>query len=327
MTRRLVQAGDVAEVELAAAEAECERRRDDLYSSVGRLSAVENRLKTLLAGDVTDPVWSEQIIPVETTRSSEISETADLFELVQRALKHRTEFRQLDHKSDIVAAQKQLAADGTRPQVDVIAGYVTTGLAGSTRAVSDPFTASSAALYQQVNALSQRAGLQPIAPPAAIGIAPDLTGNFGSTLSSLFGGRYQTFQVGLNIDLNLRNRTAAAHHSRALIEEKRQALERKKLAQTVLQQVRDAVQEIDTARQRVAAAQASTRAAQERLDSETRLYQTGESTNFLVLTRQNEYSDSRTRLIAANVDLNRARARLEQTVGATLRNYAIQMHP
>ena len=327
MTSRLAQAGEVAEVEMAAAEAELERRRDDLYRAISRLSAVENQLKTILASDIADPVWSEQVVPIEAASSSDDHELRELSELVHEAMKARVELQQFAHKAEIVAAEKRLAGDLTRPQVDVVAGYVSTGLAGSALAGRDPFTASSAALYQQVNALSQRAGLQPIAPPAIGGLTPELTGNYGSTLSNVFSGRYETFQVGVSIDLNFRNRTAEANLVRAGIADKRLTLERKKAQQAINQQVRDAVQEIEMARQRIASAAASARSAREKLDSETRLYQTGESTNFLVLTRQNEYSNSRARLIAANVDLNQARARLEQTIGATLRTYGIQAVP
>ena len=44
-------------------------------------------------------------------------------------------------------------------------------------------------------------------------------------------------------------------------------------------QVRNALQSIQTARQRITAAEASERAAKEKLESESRLFQTGESTN------------------------------------------------
>jgi outer membrane protein TolC len=58
-----------------------------------------------------------------------------------------------------------------------------------------------------------------------------------------------------------------------------------------------------TAQPRIRAAEASVRAAREKLDSEIRLHQTGESTNFQVLTRQKEYADSRLRLVLGAVGL------------------------
>lgn len=66
-----------------------------------------------------------------------------------------------------------------------------------------------------------------------------------------------------------------------------------------------------------AAAQGS-HAAREKLDSEQRLFANGESTNFLVLTRQNEYSEAKQRALAARLDFNKAVARFDAAVGETL---------
>jgi outer membrane protein TolC len=85
------------------------------------------------------------------------------------------------------------------------------------------------------------------------------------------------------------------------------------------------MQALATARQRIVAAEASARAAKEKLDSETRMYQSGESTNFLVLTRQNEYADSRRRDVVARLDANKAIAQLRQAVGSTLDAYKIRL--
>ena len=56
-----------------------------------------------------------------------------------------------------------------------------------------------------------------------------------------------------------------------------------------------------------------------------RLFQTGESTNFFVLTRQNEYLDARRRAVLAHLDFNKAVARLEQAVGTTLPNHNVTL--
>jgi HAE1 family hydrophobic/amphiphilic exporter-1 len=129
----------------------------------------------------------------------------------------------------------------------------------------------------------------------------------------------------LSLDFSFRNRTANANYSQTLINEKRLGLEKARAEQLVEMQVRNALQGIQTARQRIAAAEASARAAREKLESEQRLYQTGESTNFLVLTRQNEYADSRRREVVARLDFNKSVSRLEQALGTTLSTHAISV--
>jgi HAE1 family hydrophobic/amphiphilic exporter-1 len=95
--------------------------------------------------------------------------------------------------------------------------------------------------------------------------------------------------------------------------------------QSVEGDVRNALQAIETARQRITASQAAEAAAREKLESEGRLFQTGESTNFLVLTRQNEYLDSRRRVVVAQLERNRAIARLEQVIGSVLSTHNITL--
>jgi outer membrane protein TolC len=107
--------------------------------------------------------------------------------------------------------------------------------------------------------------------------------------------------------------------------ERQLKLQQAQLEQGINLQVRNALQTLDTAKARITAAEASARAAQEKLESETRLFQAGESTNFLVLTRQNELSDSRRRAVLARLEFNRAVARLEQALGVTLDAHAITL--
>ena len=125
------------------------------------------------------------------------------------------------------------------------------------------------------------------------------------------------------MDWTTRNQTAKANVAIAAINEKRLDLERARTEQGIVAQVRSAMQSIETARQRIQAAEASARAAKEKLDSETRLFQVGESTSFLVLTRQNEYTDSLRREVVSRLEFNRAVARLQQATGNTLESHQL----
>jgi len=127
------------------------------------------------------------------------------------------------------------------------------------------------------------------------------------------------------LNLNIRNRTAKSQEVSAAIQGKRLKLEQTRWEQLIEAQVRNAMQAIETAKQRIASAAAGEVAAKEKLDSETRLFQTGESTNFFVLTRQNEYLDARRRAVVAQLERNKANARLEQAIGSTLAVFEISV--
>ncbi|BDC49491.1 RND transporter [Bryobacterales bacterium F-183] len=319
--QRMIESGTLAPVELSASRAELERRKDLFFTSNGVLNEVENNLKSLLAPNRTASIWGDQIIPTDL-KSGDAPEVTDLRTAVDQAVARRPELKQLGLRMESNDYDKQLARELSKPRVDVVASYINAGLAGALNTAPNPFSASTLAQVDRLNQLSTLAGLGPLPGGPGFGSVPDsLIGGYGSALSNLFGGNYQSVQFGLNIDLTFRNRTAKAQEATAEIQSRRLKLEQTRWEQLIEAQVRNSVQAIQTARQRIAAATASETAAREKLESETRLFQTGESTNFLVLTRQNEYLDARRRAVVAQLELNKASARFDQAQGTTLSSF------
>ncbi len=326
-TKRQIESGTLAPVELAAAQAELERRVDTWYASIGLVTEVENLLKMEILASESDPMWDEELIPVGE-ETLEPPSYASIREAVDIALRKRPELAAVDLREQTVRVQEQLARSEAKTQVNLVGGYWVAGLSGVVAGRDNPFARSFAAQFQRVNELSRLAGLPPLEPPDFGARAPtNLVGGFGLAWQHLFRANFPTAAVGVQFDFSARNRRAKAELAKAAIEERRLKLERRKLEQAIAAQVRNALQAIQTARQRLAAAEASVRAAEEKLSSEIRLFQTGESTNFLVLTRQNELSDSRRRAVVARLDFNKAVARAEQALGRTLEIHNIVIKP
>lgn len=322
--KRMIDAGTLAPVELAASEAELERRLDNWYQAIGQVTTVENVLKTMLSGDAGDPLWNEEIIPTDLKPPKSPPEGIyDLRESISQAQQRRPELRAISTRQSANDIEKRQNANLVKPQVDLVAGYGTTGLGGTLANTTNPFSQSFGELFTRVNQLAALSGLEPVNVGDFGSLPGSVIGGYGTALSTLFGGNFQTAQVGLQLDFTFRNRAAESNLAQSVIAERRLKLERVQAIQTIEAQVRNALQAIQTARQRIAAAEASVRAAREKFESETRLFQTGESTNFLVLTRQNEYADSRRREVLANLGLNRAIALLETALGTTLEDHNI----
>jgi HAE1 family hydrophobic/amphiphilic exporter-1 len=321
--KRMIDSGTLAPVELAAAEAERERRLETYYGAVGALTTSENVLKALIAGDRGDPIWKEAIVPTEET--SVDTPESDLAAALDKALSARPELRQIAMRNEVNQTQTDLARDQLRPQVNLVAGYTSTGLGGAQASTSNPFSEANAATATRLNELSRLAGLPPLPITGfGTGVPASLVGGYGTALSNLFGLNFQSVQAGLAIDFNVRNRTAEATLAQTAVAERRLRLEKLRAEQAIEQQVRNALQSLETARQRIQASEASVKAAKEKLDSETRLFQSGESTNFFVLTRQNEYADSLRRLVVSRLDYNKAVALLHLATGTTLATHQIQ---
>jgi len=322
--RRMIQAGTLASVELAASEAELERRLDTFYSTLGVVTEVENALKALITATSGAAVWNEEIVPAEE-RIPVPPDASDLRQAIAGALKQRPELRHVSQRREANDIQKKFNADQVRPQVNLVASWTNSGLGGAILDRENPFAAANQSSADRLNELSRRAGLPPL-PPLSFGSAPGLlVGGYGTALSNLFSGSFQTFQVGVAFDLTVRNRAAEASLSQSAIAERRLKLEQARTEQGIEVQVRNALQSMQTAQQRIRAAEAGLRAAREKLESETRLFEAGESTNFLVLTRQNEHADSRARAVAAHLERNKAVARLEQALGTTLDAHGVKL--
>lgn len=323
--QRQIAAGTLAPVELAASEAELQRRVDLYVSAIGTVTSAENEIKTIITPDRNDPLWSERLMPSERTTLE--TPVDDLKQAMTIALEKRTELRSLELVTQQNEVQKNLARSGTRPQVNLNANYINSGLAGTVpTTTSGGFASAFGPLFSRVNELSDLAGL-PALPAINVGgsVPPSFVGGYGQGLSNLFSGNYQSVQAGLTIEWNPRNRSAQAQYEQAAIAEKRLKLTRMQMEQGIGAQVRNSLQALETARQRMEAARAAEKAASEKLESEIRLFQTGESTNFLVLTRQNELLDARRRLVGSFLLRNKAVARLQQVLGTTLEANKVEM--
>ncbi len=323
MNRRQVEAGTLAQVEIVAAEAEVQRRREELLLAIERVTQAENSLKQLLAESRTNPIWSQEVLPSDP--QPPIVQLPGTQEAVETALVNRPEIEQLR----LQVEQNQIDLDffrgQLRPQVDLNVTYGRRGLAGTVRSGDNPFTAQNQLLQNRVNELSTLAGLPPLPPPDPGQLPAFLSGGYGQSLSNIFDKDFHSVQVGLIFQLPLRNRAAEGDLARGLADARRLAAFRDRVEQLIEAEVRNALQGVETARQRVEAARAARVASKEKLDSETRLFATGETTNFLVLTRQNEYSAARGAEVRALTDLNKAIANLHRTLGITLQEHGLRL--
>jgi len=323
LNRRMVEGGSLARMEIPASEAELERRREESFAAQEAVTRTENRLKTLLSNERESGWWPLEIIPAEG--DSPMPPLMPLADAVEMSMSRRVELRSLNSETEINELDRQFRADQTKPRVDLVASYGQIGLAGSSRPGEDPLSGLNEPLYARINELSESQNLPPLQVPSFSDLPRSLVGNYGSALGNMFEPKYRVVRAGLEIDFTHRNRAAQAELARALIERRRLGANRERLVQQIQAEVRNALQSLQTARQRLAAARAAVAARRERLESEAFMFEKGASTNFLVQTRQNEYSAARASEVRARVDLNLAVAEYHRATGVTLENWGITL--
>ena len=288
-----VHSGSAPETELAQPRAELERRTGDLLAARENVSRSENGLKLLILGD-GDALWPERIRPVDTAEVE--IHPVDLPAALERALKNRPELAAQQAALDRKRAESAFAHNAVQPSLDAVLSYDRFGLAGTRN---------------------------PALPD--VGFPAELSGNLGQSFHTLGEGDFSTTSLALQLEFPIRNRTALAAAVAARSAE-RQALADLAIARNnVRAEVLDAVAALETAGQRITAARSAREAAEIQLSAEQDRYKVGLSTNFLVLTRQNDLSQARLQEISALTDYRNARAEMARATGSVIEERGIDL--
>ena len=293
-----VEAGTAAEAELAAPQAEIARRRADLVRARDEATRAELALRQLVAGTADSPAWAMAFDVVDEPAAPAPIEPVDT--LVADALQRRAELADVDAARQIAELDTALAQDRTRTQLDLVASYNLRGLAGG-----------------------ENEDLYVPFPGATITIPDDQLGGLDDSLHTLATHRFSDVWVGMSMSLPIGRRAARADLVAATLAERRTHLLRDQLAQRIATEVRTAAAALGAARDRLDAAVALETAATDLLAAEQARFETGQSTNFFVLTRQTELAQAALSHTAARVDVARATTELLRATGRLLERRGI----
>jgi len=248
-------------------------------------------------------LWDAAIIP-ETAPDTSLKVTP-LRDAVNQALLSRPELAENALALDVNKLDVRLNRDQAKPQINAFANLSATGLAGQTLA----------------------GGANPFPIPLPISTAPPslFVGNYGQSLSNLFGGNFPTAQVGVQISLPLRNLTAEAQVAYSEAEGRKLKAVRDQIGMAIEADVRNAMQAVTSAQSRLEAATLARRSAEEQYSSEQRQFQAGTSTVFLVLQRQTDLIVARSREARSKADVAEAKANLDRATGSTIQSQGINV--
>jgi outer membrane protein TolC len=300
-TKSRIDVGTLPESDIAQPIAEYERRRGDLYASQENSRRAELLLKLLLLNDESDPLWNQTLDPVDKPETPLVR--LDLATALRVAEDKRPEIAEAKAR----VAQRNVEVDYTRdrlkPQLDLVAGWARRGLAGA---------------------------LNPNAPAngflGAPVVVPDaLEGSFGRSLGTITESRFPDEWIGLSLTVPIFNRSAKGDVAIAKAQKSQAEILLSQQRQRVAVEVRNAVLTLETAAQRIDAAKAGRSAAETQLAAEKERYNVGLSTNFFVLTRQNDLATAVLTEIAALTDYRKALTDYSRTAGTLLDERGIEI--
>lgn len=321
--RRLVEEGQLAPVDIIASETQVANFEQNVYDALNTVTIAENALKNLIAASRSDAIWNESLVPVDPIDLD--APATSLPEALEAALENRPELEVIETTGEINEIDTRFFREQTRPQVDLVANYNLTGLAGTANTGFNPFNNDSSRL--KINELVGRVNaLNPALPPIDIipasppQILPDnLTGGYFSSLGNLAAFRYPTFRVGVSINLPFKSETAQAQLGRSLVEGERIKIQREQLEQNIQVDVRNALQFVRTSEARLRSAAISRENSQKQYESEQRKLDAGQSDVYKVLERQTALTTARSSELRAQTELNKAIAELQRATGNSLK--------
>lgn len=292
--KRLVEEGQLAPIDIVAAETQVANLELAVYDALEVVNRAENGLKNLIAKDKNDSIWNVSLIPTDKVDLNAPNTT--LPEALDLALQNRPELDLNETAKEINEIDRRFLKDQTRPQIDLVASYTSSALAGTQNPnLRSPF------------------GNQPI-------IVPDyLTGGALGLPVDILANKYPTFRVGVNFNLPFKNETAKAQLGKNLVEGERIQTQREQLEQGIQVDVRNALQSLRTAEARLRSAAISRENTVKQYESEQRKLDAGQSDIYKVLERQTALMNARSAELRAQTELNKAIADLQRATGNSLK--------
>jgi|KBSSwiStaDraftv2_1062776.scaffolds.fasta_scaffold24867_6 outer membrane protein TolC len=293
-TMSRVQTGSVSGTELSQPRAELERRRGELLAEREAQVRAQDALKLLILTDDDAGRWLEPLAPTDSV--SLAAGSVDRAGALERALSGRPELDEARAELERRRAETARARSGVWPSLDAVVSYERFGLSGTPN---------------------------PATPPGA---APaGLSGDLGNAISALGDGETDAARIAVVLGLPITNRSARSAVTAARSAERQAEAALLKLRKTICAEVLDAAAALETAAQRVSAARAGREAAEIQFAAERDRFASGRSTNFLVLTRQNDLSRARLDEISARTDYESARTELALATGSLVQAHGIDV--
>ncbi|MBA2493546.1 MAG: TolC family protein, partial [Acidobacteria bacterium] len=280
--QRLVEEGQLAPIDVVAAETQVANFEQNVYTALEDVNRAENTLKNLIAENRTAPIWNASIVPTDSV-DLDVPNTT-LPEALDLALQNRPEIEINNVQKDINAIDQRFLKEQTKPQVDLIASYTTSGIAGTANpnAISIFSNNSTANTINQI--IPRVNANNPMLPPINLIATPpqqtlssSLTGSNFSSFTDIFANRYPTFRAGVQFNIPLRNVTAKAQLGRALVQGEQIQTQREQIAQNIQVDVRNALQSVRTAEARLRTAAISRENSLKQYESEQRKLDAGQS--------------------------------------------------
>jgi outer membrane protein TolC len=289
--RKQSEAGTLAPIEVTRAEAQVYVSQQDLLVSQTNLLQQETVLKNAISrnGIANSTLVNAHIVPLDTITIPSQDDTPPVDQLVEQALKNRSEIAQSKLNIDSNKLNLIGIKNALKPTLQVFAELTNNGLTGT---------------------LTQ-AGLN---TPGV----DYLGGGYGNLLGEIFRRNFPNYSAGVALNIPLRNRAAQSDYVTSELELRQNELGLQQNINQVRVDVQNAVIGLQQARARYAAAIKASDLQQQTLDADQKRLALGASTAYQIVLDQQNVANAESAKVQALANFSHARIGLDVALGRTL---------
>jgi outer membrane protein TolC len=268
-----VNLGDAPPLDLVQAQAEVANRRENLIRAQAAAKDAEDALRRLIADPGDASFWQLHLEPVD--QPTEDVAPIDVDRAVAAALDGRYDLAIARQQLDNADTNLKFLGNQKLPDVRVEASYRGGGFGGTELVRSGAFPGT---------------------------VTGTLNTGFGNVLGQLFSQDFPTWSFGLTVSYPIGQSAEEASFARAQVQRQQVAQNIESLKLQVVQGIRQAARQVQSTSERVDAARASQGLAEQRVTVETKRFEAGLSTTFLVTQAQRDLVQAQVDLLQAMLD-------------------------
>ena len=287
----------------------------------------EAKLLTDITKDPTDPsLDGVEVVPTSPIPLNDLVGNPSVKELVQQAWSNRPELQEQGLNLKNADTEVKATRNALLPSLNLVGEYSTTGLGGVRTAETETTSTVAVAnlsepiLANGIAVPNEYVGAFPTT--AAVTIVP---GGLNDALDSVIHSRFPTFEVGMTLNLPIRNRAAQANNGTALLNQRQQQVSYAEQKSTIYLAVRNALIAVQQDRTAVDAAATARQLAQQTFTDEEEKYRLGGSTSYNVVLRSRDLTAAETTELQDQISLVEAVLALDQAMGRTLEAHNISI--
>jgi len=313
--KKQLEIGTMAPLDVTRAESELATDRQNLIvAQTAQLQQTQVLKNAISKNPLAANMINVEIIPTDLPTRPEAIEAPSFEQAVAEAFAKRPDVQ--EQAINLQNGQIDLGAtrNALLPTATLTAQYGSVGLAGNQTQVLTSHTVAGAPLVDaNGNPLTTT-----FFPATVIDSSQVVKGGLGDAMSTVFHNNFPDYNVQLNVQIPIRNRSAQADNQRAILTQRQLEAQMQQLKNSALLDVRNTFIALEQDRARVEAASKARELQQQTFDAEQKKYQLGASTVYLVIQTQRDLISAQGTELRALTDLVEAKANYERALGRTL---------